>query len=262
MNWVLIMNIVASIALLAPIVTIIATRLSLHKTFPFLLFYYIITFVYSIMTGDFIAFNDKVKYYFGITNNILDGPLMLGFLIFMSFSLKQKKILKALWTGLALFTIITIVFTGYNISAIRIVLGPSILFTFIFCIIFFAHYTKIILHKASAGVGKVLISAALIFAYGTYAVIYFLYYVLRSKNIEDAFLIYFLASIFSAVLLSVGVFYEAKRMRRIKEVIQARKEIALIYAEEKNNPSPPKKSQSLDDLFGFDPSEMIPGFRN
>ena len=261
MNWVLIMNIVASIALLAPIVTIIATRLSLHKTFPLLLFYYIITFVYSVMTGDFIAVNDKVKYYFGITNNILDGPLMLGFLIFMSFSLKQKKILKTLWVGVVIFTIVTIVFTGYNINTIRIVLGPSILFSFIFCIIFFAYYTNIILHKTSAGVGKVLISASLTFAYGTYAVIYFLYYVLQSKNIEDAFLIYFLVSIFSAVLLSVGIFYEAKRMKRIKEIIQARREIALLYAEEKDNRNR-EKPKSLDDLFGFDPSEMIPGFRN
>jgi len=255
------MNIVASVALCAPIFAIIATRLSFHKAFPLLLLYYILTFLYSLMTGDLIPVNTRAKYYFGITNNILDGPLMLGFLTYLSFSLRQKTILKTIWIGVAIFTLITIFATGYNLSTIRIVLGPGILFTFVFSVIFFAYYTNIILHKASAGVGKILISASLIFAYGTYAVIYVLYYVMRSKNIEDAYLIYFLASIFSAGLLSAGIFYEAKRMRRIKEVAQMRKEMVLIYAEEKNHP-PLKKSQSLDDLFGFDPSEMIPGFRN
>jgi len=261
MNWVLIMNIVASVALLAPIIGIIAKRLSFHKTFPLLLLYYILTFIYSLMTSDFIPVNDQVKYYFGITNNILDGPLILGFLMYLSFSLKQKKILKTVWYGIIAFTIITIIITGYNLNTIRIVLGPSILFTFIFSIIFFTYYTKIILHKSSAGVGKTLISASLIFGYGTYAVIYVLYYVLRSKNVEDAFLTYFLASIFSAGFLSVGVYYEAKRLKRIKDVQQMRKELAALYAEEKNIP-PRKKTQTLDDLFGFDPSEMIPGFRN
>ena len=261
MNWVLIMNIAASIALLAPIVTIIATRLSFYKTFPLLLLYYILTFVYSLMTAGFIPANNQLMYYFGITNNVLDGPLMLGFLIYLSFSLKQKKVLKILLCVVIAFTVITIFFTGYNLNTIRIVLGPSILFTFIFSLIFFAYYTKIVLHKLSAGAGKTLISASMIFGYGTYAVIYVLYYVLRSKNVEDAFLIYFLASIFSAGFLSVGVFYEAKRMKRIEEVKRMRKEMALLYAEEKNKP-PRKKNQSLDDLFGFDPSEMIPGFRN
>ena len=261
MNWVLIMNIVASVALLAPIVAIIANRLSFHKTFPLLLLYYILTFVYSLMTGDFITVSDQAKYYFGITNNVLDGPLMLGFLTYLSFSLKQKRILKFIWFGMIVFTILTILFTGYNITTIHIVLGPAIVFAFIFCIIFFAYYTRIILHKSSAGVGKVLISASLIFAYGTYSVIYLLYYILRSKNVEDAFIIYFLASIFSAGLLSVGIFYEARRMKRIKEVVRMRKEMALLYEEEKNNPNK-RKAKSLDDLFGFDPSEMIPGFRN
>lgn len=261
MNWVLIMNILASIALLTPIVAIIAARLSFYKTFPLLLVYYALTFIYSLMTGDFIPVDNKTKYYFGIANNVLDGPLMLGFITYLCFSLKQKRLLKIIWAVIVVFTIVTIFITGYNLNAIRIVLGPAILFVFIYGLIFFAYYTKIILHKSSAGVGKTLISASLIFAYGTFAVIYVLYYVFRSNNIEDAFLIYFLASIFSAGFLSVGVFYEARRMKRMNEVRQARKELALLYEEEKNNPDK-RKTTSLDDLFGFDPSKVIPGFRN
>ena len=261
MNWVLIMNIAASVALLAPIFVIIATRLSFHKTFPLLLLYYILTFVYSLMTGDFIPVNAKTKYYFGITNNILDGPLMLGFLTYLCISSKNKKLVKTLWAVIAVFTIVIVLIKGYSLNAMHIVLGPAILLTFIFACIFFAYYTSAIVRKSNATVGKTLISASLAFSYGTYAVIYVLYYVLRTKNVEDAFLIYFLVSIFSSGLLSVGVIYEVRRLKRIKEVQQMRKELALLYAEEKDSPNK-RKARSLDDLFGFDPSEMIPGFRN
>jgi Flp pilus assembly protein TadB len=101
----------------------------------------------------------------------------------------------------------------------------------------------------------------LIFCYTIYGIIYLLFYVFKIKDLEETFLFYFLTTIFAAAGMAVGVFYEAKKIRRIKEIKQVRKELAVLYAEENRDPNK-RRTRVPDEIFGFDPSQVIPGFRN
>jgi hypothetical protein len=62
-----------------------------------------------------------------------------------------------------------------------------------------------------------------------------MYYVFKTPHVSDTFLIYFLATTFSSLLLSAGIIIEKKRVQKLNEVKIARKELADIYKD--NHPS-------------------------
>src|SRR5712671_5371968 len=86
MTWNSIMGLISSLALFFPILLILVLRLGSYRSFPFLLFYYVIVLVYNLMKEGYIQPNRDVVYCWGICNNLLDAPLMLLFLSYFSTS--------------------------------------------------------------------------------------------------------------------------------------------------------------------------------
>ena len=107
-------------------------------------------------------------------------------------------------------------------------LDPDYLLVLGFSLLFFIHQAKItIVHQKAAG--KALIVASLLFAYGGYSFIYVVYYLLKTPYKTDTFLVYYLISIISSVLIAIGIMYERKRVRELMELQTARKELKVIY---------------------------------
>jgi hypothetical protein len=79
-----------------------------------------------------------------------------------------------------------------------------------------------------------MISAALCFVYGCYGLIYALFYLNNSPNVEDTFLVYYWASLISATLLSAGLIVECKRILKLHELKKTRKELSHVYSEDKS----------------------------
>ena len=50
---------------------------------------------------------------------------------------------------------------------------------------------------------------------------------------KDAQLVYYLVTILSAILMSIGILIENKRIKRLDELKNTRKELATIYGERK-----------------------------
>lgn len=260
MNWVHTMNIIATVALFLPVAAILILRLSLYRTFPVLLFYYAFAFFYNLLLlGYFNGIPNHIKSDIAVTNNLLDGPLVLSFFTYLCYTKKQKQLIRKLVGFLLVLCVLGVVLEGYTDDGARIALGPSVAFILYFSFKFFNHYTKLIIRKPNV-TGKTIMAAAFIFCYCIYAIIYILFYVLKIKAVEETFLVYFLATIFAAGAMATGIFIEGKKVRRIREVQVMRKEMAALYAEEGRTPG--KRSRVPDELFGFDPSQVIPGFRN
>jgi hypothetical protein len=74
-------------------------------------------------------------------------------------------------------------------------------------------------------IGKTLITASLVFAYGCYGILYTLFYVVKTKHIDDAFLVYFLVVTFFSLIMSTGIVFERKRIQKLFELKQARREL-------------------------------------
>jgi hypothetical protein len=117
-------------------------------------------------------------------------------------------------------------------------MGPGILLVMVLCVGFFVRQIKIAItmHKAS---GKAIITASLLFGYGCYSIIYIMYYIMESKDVENTFLVYFFVSTFSSLLMTIGIYVEHKRVRKLSELKLVRKELSALYGEEKTAPLRP-----------------------
>ncbi len=228
MTWNSIMGFISSLALFSPIFFILIFRLGTYRSFPILLTYYALAFIYNLMTEGYIKTNFNVMHNFGIVHNFLDVPLMLIFLTYFSTSAKFTRQLKMMAILFIVFDIAVILLRGFNIAAITIVLGPGIFMVFSLCVYLFFHQSKItVMHRKATG--KTLIAAALVFAYGSYGIIYTMFYLIKTPYKADTFLVYFLVSTFSSIVLCTGIFFERKRIQRLHELKLARKELAAIY---------------------------------
>ena len=261
MSLIYFLNLLTTIALILPITIILFSRLLTKKTYAFLMIYYLSTFIFSLMILEIVKVSSQVISISGIINNLLDGPLMLCFMILLGYNTREKKTIKGLVVALLIYNITILSITGFTNTTIRISLGPSLLICLILSIRYFIYYSKINLRRAGSDNGKTLISGALAVSYSAYMFIYLIFYVFQNYPIIDAHIVYCLLTIFSVSCMSVGLYKKVLRWRKIEEVQIMRKELAVLYETEKNSPNK-KKARSLDDLFGFDPSEVIPGFRN
>jgi len=235
MTWNSVMGIISLIALFLPIFFLLVLRLGGYRSFPALLIYYSIVFSYNLIALGYIKMDKGIIDSWNICNNLLDTPLMLIFLTYYSTSPGFTKKIKIV-TGLFLaFETTVLLLIGFNTRAITIILGPGLMIVFVFCLHFFIRQTKItIMHRKATG--KAIIAASLLFAYGCYGIIYLMYYVFKTPHVADTFLVYFLVVTFSSLLMSAGIFIERKRIQKLNELKQTRKELSIVYNETTRTP--------------------------
>ncbi|HEX7844394.1 MAG TPA: hypothetical protein VF476_01265 [Chitinophagaceae bacterium] len=232
MTWNTVMGLVSTVALSLPILTMIACRLAGYRSFPFLIAYYAIVAGYNMLTEGYINAPENFTYYFGLANNLLDAPLMLLFLTYFSTSTLLTKRMRILAIIFLVFEIVVLSIYGFNIEAITIIMGPGLLLVLSFSAVFFVRQTRItIMHQKAAG--KAIMASSLIFCYCCYSIIYMMYYVFQMQHEEDTFLIYFLVTTFSALLMSTGIFVERRRVQKLNELRITRRELSELYKEKK-----------------------------
>jgi hypothetical protein len=92
----------------------------------------------------------------------------------------------------------------------------------------FSQYVKLTIEKNKAW-GRTLMVTSILFAYCCYAMIYFIYYIQKTSAVADVFIIYYIVSIISSILMSIGLLWVYNRSKQIKEVQLTRKELALFF---------------------------------
>jgi small-conductance mechanosensitive channel len=236
MTWNSVMGLVSLIALFLPIFFLLVLRLGAYKSFPALFIYYSLVFAYNLLSKHYFNLDSTVISTWNLCNNLLDAPLMMIFLTYFSTSQEFTKRMKLTVVLFMAYELIVIAVAGFNTQAITIILGPGIILIFAFCLHFFIRQTKItIMHRKATG--KAIIAASLLFAYGCYGIIYLMYYVYKTPYVADTFLVYYLVVTFSSMLISAGIFIEKKRVRKLNELIQTRKELSMVYKESPSTPS-------------------------
>ena len=227
------LGLIALIALFLPIALLLICRLCSYRSFPALLGYYAIIFAYNVFQKGYLEGSTELISTWNIFNNFLDAPLMLFFLTYFSGSASMTKKMKILIGSLLVFQITVITVVGLNNKAVAIFLGPGLAIVFGFALHFFVRQAKITIayHK---GIGKAFITASLLFAYGGYLIIYLAYYVFQTPFVDDTFLVYYIVVILSSILMAIGIVAERKRVQKLSELLQTRKELTAIYS---NQPS-------------------------
>lgn len=251
MNWNAIMGLISTIALFLPVLLILLLRLGAHRTFPALLCYYSIVGAYNLLTEGYFKVSHDTVHYWSICNNLLDAPLMMFFLTYFSPTQSFTRKMRFVIIGLVIFETVVVLIKGFNTEAITITLGPALLTVFFFCGIFFVRLTKIAIMRHK-GAGKAMMAASLLFAYGCYTIIYLMYYVFKTPYVSDTFLIYFLVATFSSLLMCTGILLEKRRVLKLNELLQTRKELNDLYREEPKKVTPLRTA-----MLDFDKDQWV-----
>ena len=237
MNWHSAIGILSTIALFTPVFIMLAARLVRYKQYLPLFIYCALAFGFNLMTEHLVSVPKTIERYYGITINLTDMPLMLSFLMYHIPSSVQVKRMKILLAAFILFEIILIVLYGITIKTITLTMGPGLVIVFGFALYFFVYTVKrsFVHHKF---VSKALMASAITFAYGCFFIIYLMHYVFELNAIPHLFLIYYFITIIYCGVLSIGLYLESKRKRKLEELLITRRELMRFFSDEKKPVAP------------------------
>jgi hypothetical protein len=228
MNWKELMGFISTIAYLMPILIIILLRLNRFKCFLALGIYYLLGLCNNIMKEGYVPVPKVFINTFDITYNFLDMPLMFIFLAYFSTSVRLARKIRIAVLAFIVFEIVIALIYGYNKEALTIIMAPGLAGVLIFSGIFFIRQIGIAIEHQKA-TGKALMLSSLLFAYGCYALMYVMYYIIKTEDVADVFVMYFIVTILSAILISIGMIIENRRIKKLEELKLVRKELSMLY---------------------------------
>lgn len=238
------MGTISIFSLALPVILVFALRLEKNKHFLALAATYLVTLSFNVISMGLFNTNENFTRLLGVTSNFLEFPLMFIFLSYFSFSAILAKRMWYLVLAFLLFEVIITAIYGYNKVAMTIVMAPGLALMMFFSVWFTLRQIRIATaHRKAAG--KAVMISSQLFAYGCFSIIYVMFYLLKSKEVGDIFTIYFISTTLSNLALSVGIYIENKRIKKLDELRTTRKELNIIY-----DKSRPVKTISLG------PSEM------
>jgi hypothetical protein len=228
MNWNTIAATASTIALFVPVLLIISFRLFKTGSLFFLSLYYLSTGVFNLMSMGLLNVSAATRNTFGTLNNYMDAPLMFLVLLFFGFEKWHSKVLYATLALFVAFEAVVFYYFGLSGRSSTYILGPNVLFLLTYSIFFFLHYGKIsIVH--GKGTGKTFMLVSILFSYGCFGVIYYLYYIEKHPRVDHIFLIYYIVTCISSILMCIGLVWVHRRSKKIQEIQLTRKELTLFF---------------------------------
>lgn len=223
------LGIISAVVLFVPIILILIFRLFNHRSFLALSVYYLVAGIYNLISQNIFHTPLWLARPLGIVVNLLDAPLMLLFLTFFSTSAGMKKrITWGIYIFFAFEAIVLVIF-GFTVNAVRIILGPDIAIIIALSFIFFQRNVRLAITN-SKSLGKAVMTSSVLLSYTIFTVVYVFYYVISNQQYRsDARLVYYLITILSTVLMCAGVIIENKRIKKLDELKNTRRELATIY---------------------------------
>jgi len=232
MSWLNAIGIISTLALFAPVFIIVATGLIRYKQYLPLFIYGVLAFGFNLMTEQWVHVPKTIERYYGIINNLADMPLILAFLAFQIASSVQVKRMMIVLAAFIIFEIILIILFGITVKTITWTMGPGLLIVFAYSLYYFV-YTVKRSFTHNKFIGKAIVASGLTFAYGCFTILYLMFYVFTLPDIDNLFLIYFFITIIYCGLLSVGLYMESRRKKKLEELLLTRKELMRFFSDEK-----------------------------
>lgn len=239
MNWHSAIGILSTIALFAPVLIIVVTKLIRYKQYFPLFIYCLLSFGFNLMTEQLVNVPKTVERHYGIINNLIDMPLILSFLIFQIASSLHIKMIKILLAAFILFEVVVVLLFGVTVKTITLTMGPGLVLVFGYSLYYFVYTVKrSFVHNKF--IGKAIIASSLTFAYGCFIIIYLMHYVFTLPDIDNLFLMYYFITIIYCGILSVGLYVESKRKKKLYELLITRRELKKFFSDEKKPAAPNK----------------------
>ncbi|HWJ29504.1 MAG TPA: hypothetical protein VNS32_23395 [Flavisolibacter sp.] len=234
MTWNSILGVACTISFLFPVAVIAYNRFYTHRSLSALLVYYLMTAVYILMSEQIIPTAAVFIRNYALVNNYLDAPLMLtSLLFFCPGRQKQRKV----WILAFLFVVYEIVITmmyGFTGKAMIKILGPGICIILGYTFYLFVHQVKFsVMHRKNQG--RMVMLAAILFAYSCYGLTYYFYYIQKTPYKADALSIYYVSSFVASTMMGVGLHLMRKRMKELRSLKITRRELAVFFGHDRKS---------------------------
>jgi hypothetical protein len=221
-------GVAATLCLFLPATAIIYYRLYQHRSLLALMISYLLTASYNFLSHNFIDISPSLLQGLGVVNNYLDVPLMLIALLFFCPIKQKQKTVYIISSVFIVYELVLALVFGLDPAVVVYIMGPglAIIVTYSFYL-FIRHIRITIVYKKNAG--RTLMLVAILFGYGCYSLVYIFYYIQKTPDVADAFLLYFISSITASVIMTIGLHLIQKRMKQLKEVQNTRRELAVFF---------------------------------
>ena len=230
MSWNALFGVACILSFCLPLAVILYNRFYTHKSLAALLVYYTLALADNILAQEIIFVPGHFLHTFKVVNNYLDVPLMLVTLLYFCPNRQKQKVVNIIAGVFLTYEIIIALVFGLTTKAIIYIMGPGLIVILIYALYLFIRQVKFSIMNGK-NVGRTLMLASIFFAYGSYTLIYFFYYILQTPYKSDTLLLYFMSSIISSVLMAVGLHMMRKRMKELKDIRITRRELATFFGE-------------------------------
>ncbi len=222
------LGIISAIAFALPVLIIIFGRLFFNVSLLALVVYFLLSFSNNLVIENVVVVSANTKSIIGVFSNYLDVPLILTAMLMFCSEKWTEKAIKICLTVFVLYEIV--IFFNHQLSPVssKYIMGPGILLILAWSLYFFITNIKRTIMQ-SKGIGKTLMITSVLFAYGSYLIVYFFAFIINTPNKADVFIIYYLTSIIFSFVMSAGLFQVRKRFKEIEEVQTTRKELTLFF---------------------------------
>lgn len=230
MNWNTILSILCILSFTLPIAVIIYNRYYTHRSLAALLIYYSIVLIDNVLAEKIIPASTDVRRYVGLFDNYADIPLMLtGLLFFCPSKVKQQRIQLFTYLFIAYELVITFIY-GFSRTSVVWIMAPGICIIVVYSFYLFLRQVKFsVFHGKNHG--RVLMLAGILFGYSCYVLIYYFHYIQQTPFIADVFILYYITSIISSVLMAIGLHMMRTRMKELQSLKTTRKELAIFFGQ-------------------------------
>ena len=228
MNWYAVIGVVSSFTFLLPVAIIVMLRLYKCSSLTVLMVYYLLECIYNLMVQHIIPSSLAVRHISGILINYMDAPMMLVVLMFFCNNEWKKKFVRVTLVAFLLGETVIAGIMGLTLKSVTLVLGLDITVILIYSFVLFLELVKQSIRRHRK-VGRTLMVMAIFFSYGSYGLIYFFYYVQKTNAVNDVFLLFFVSSAVSTILMSFGLFFVSKRLKHLNDLKVTRKELHAFF---------------------------------
>lgn len=223
------LGILSTLTFVLPIILILFFRLYHHVSFLALIVYYFNAAVYNLMTEGILKVSDNLERMFGAYCNYLDAILVLLVLLLFCINKIKRSVIYITLILYIIYQVFIFLYFGLQFASNIFTTGPGIALVLVYGTYMFYNQLKLTYAK-NKGYGKSIMIAALLFAYGSYALIYVLHYIQRVPQVGEIFIIYFVSSIISSIMMALGIYLISKRYQQLKELRTVRKELFLYFS--------------------------------
>jgi hypothetical protein len=189
---------------------------------------YSLTALFNMMDKDVFPTSPSFVTLFGTIVNFLDVPLMLISLLFFCPIKQKQKNVYLLTSAFILYEVVIAARYGFSREAVVLILGPGLIVILSYAFYLFSRQIKMTI-EFGKNAGRTVMLTAILFSYGCYSLVYYFYYIQNTPHADDAYILYFIATLISSILMSFGLNLTRKRIKELMEIKTTRRELAIFF---------------------------------